>query len=137
VQLIHGHNGSLEVADRRAGVAMHMNAVRLKSGDIAVFERGETWTLSLYDPFAAAEEQGGTADRITAPMPGKVIQVLVRPGDAVKRGQPLAVLEAMKMEHTLSASADALVATVDVSAGDQVNEGAVIVRFAKEKNEAA
>jgi 3-methylcrotonyl-CoA carboxylase alpha subunit len=137
VQLIHGHNGSLEVADKRAGVAMHINAVRLKSGDIAVFERGETWTLSLYDPFAAAEEQGSAADRITAPMPGKVIQVLVRLGDAVKRGQPLAVLEAMKMEHTLSASADALVATVDVSPGDQVNEGAVIVRFAKEKNEAA
>ena len=109
----------------------------LKSGDIAVFERGETWTLSLYDPFAHAEEQGSAADRVTAPMPGKVIQVLVRAGETVKRGQPLAVLEAMKMEHTLSASADALVATVDVSPGDQVNEGAVIVRFAKEKSEAA
>jgi 3-methylcrotonyl-CoA carboxylase alpha subunit len=132
VQLIHGHSGSLEVADRKAGVATHLNAVRLKSGDIAVFERGETWTLSLYDPFAAAEEQGSAADRVTAPMPGKVIQVLVRPGESVKRGQPLAVLEAMKMEHTLSASSDALIATVDVSPGDQVNEGAVIVRFAKE-----
>jgi 3-methylcrotonyl-CoA carboxylase alpha subunit len=134
VQLIHGHNGSLEVADRKGGVGAHMNAVRLKSGDIAVFERGETWTLSLYDPFAAAEEQGGAADRITAPMPGKVIQVLVRPGEMVTRGAPLAVLEAMKMEHTLSASSDALVTTVDVSPGDQVNEGAVIVRFAKEKS---
>jgi 3-methylcrotonyl-CoA carboxylase alpha subunit len=102
-----------------------------------VFDRGETWTLSLYDPFAAADEQGSAADRITAPMPGKVIQVLVRPGETVKRGAPLAVLEAMKMEHTLSASADALIATVDVSPGDQVNEGAVIVRFAKPKNEAA
>ena len=49
----------------------------------------------------------------------------------MKRGQPLAVLEAMKMEHTLSASADALVEAVEVSPGDQVNEGAVIVRFAQ------
>jgi acetyl-CoA carboxylase biotin carboxylase subunit len=137
VQLIHRHNGHLEIADRKAGIAAHMNAVRLKSGEVAVFERGETWTLSLYDPFAAAEEQGSAADRVTAPMPGKVIQVLVRPGEAVKRGAPLAVLEAMKMEHTLSAAADALIATVDVSPGDQVNEGAVIVRFAREKNEAA
>jgi 3-methylcrotonyl-CoA carboxylase alpha subunit len=137
VQLIHRHDGSLEVVGGKTSAASHVDAMCLKSGDIVVFERGETWTLSLYDPFAHAEEQGSAADRVTAPMPGKVIQVLVRPGEAVKRGQPLAVLEAMKMEHTLSASADALVATVDVSPGDQVNEGAVIVRFAKEKSEAA
>jgi 3-methylcrotonyl-CoA carboxylase alpha subunit len=137
VPLMHRHDGSLEVVDATAGIASHANAVRLKSGDIAVFDHGETWTLSLYDPFAAAYEQGSAADRVTAPMPGKVIQVLVRPGETVKRGAPLAVLEAMKMEHTLSASADALIATVDVSPGDQVNEGAVIVRFAKETSEAA
>ncbi|HEX3943935.1 MAG TPA: acetyl/propionyl/methylcrotonyl-CoA carboxylase subunit alpha [Rhizomicrobium sp.] len=137
VQLIHRRGGGLDVVGERTVTATHVNAVQLKSGDIAVFDHGETWTLPIYDPFAAADEQGGAADRITAPMPGKVIQVLVRPGETVKRGQPLAVLEAMKMEHTLSASADALVATVDVSPGDQVNEGAVIVRFAKEKSEAA
>jgi 3-methylcrotonyl-CoA carboxylase alpha subunit len=137
VQLIHHRDATLEVANAKAAVGAHTNAVRLKSGDIAVFDHGETWTLSLYDPFAAADEQGSAADRVIAPMPGKVIQVLVRPGETVKRGAPLAVLEAMKMEHTLSAAADALVATVDVSPGDQVNEGAVIVRFAKPKNEAA
>src|SRR6185437_9512088 len=130
-------NGSLEMVDAKTNTSAHINAIRLKSGDIAVFDHGETWTLPLYDPFAAADEQGSAADRITAPMPGKVIQVLVRPGESVKRGAPLAVLEAMKMEHTLSASADALVATVDVSPGDQVNEGAPIVRFAREKSEAA
>ncbi len=137
VELIHRHDGSLELANGSTVTSTHANVVRLKSGDIAVFNHGETWTLPLYDPFAAAEEQGSSADRVTAPMPGKVIQVLVRPGETVKRGAPLAVLEAMKMEHTLWASADALVATVDVSPGDQVNEGAVIVRFAKEKSEAA
>jgi len=137
VQLIHRHDGRLEITGGHAVGASHVIAMRLKSGDIAVFERGETWILSLYDPFAAADEQGSAADRVTAPMPGKVIQVLVRPGESVKRGQPLAVLEAMKMEHTLSASTDALVATVDVSPGDQVNEGAVIVRFAKDEKAAA
>ncbi len=137
VQLLHRHDGHLDIAGGTAVPPTHMNTVRLKSGDIAVFDHGETWILPLYDPFAAAEEQGSAADRVTAPMPGKVIQVLVRPGETVKRGQPLAVLEAMKMEHTLSASADALIATVDVSPGDQVNEGAVIVRFAKEKSQAA
>ncbi|HUJ47183.1 MAG TPA: acetyl/propionyl/methylcrotonyl-CoA carboxylase subunit alpha [Rhizomicrobium sp.] len=136
VRLVRRHDGTLEMADA-APAETHRNAVRLKSGDIAVFDRGETWTLSLFDPFAAADEQGSASDRVTAPMPGKVIQVLVRPGETVKRGAALAVLEAMKMEHTLSASADALIATVDVSPGDQVNEGAVIVRFAKPRNEAA
>jgi len=136
VRLVRRHDGTLEMADA-APAETHRNAVRLRSGDIAVFDRGETWTLSLFDPFAAADEQGSASDRVTAPMPGKVIQVLVRPGETVKRGAALAVLEAMKMEHTLSASADALIATVDVSPGDQVNEGAVIVRFAKPRNEAA
>ncbi|MBV9571260.1 MAG: acetyl/propionyl/methylcrotonyl-CoA carboxylase subunit alpha [Alphaproteobacteria bacterium] len=137
VQLVHRHDGSLEIVGERIASGSHVNAMQTTSGDIAVFERGETWMLPLYDPFAAADIGGSSADRISAPMPGKVIQVLVRPGEAVKRGQPLAVLEAMKMEHTLSASADAQIESVDVSPGDQVNEGAIIVRFATEKSKAA
>jgi len=137
VQFVHRHDGALELADGEASTIARANALRLKSGDIAVFDRGETWTLSLHDPFAAAEEQGSVADRVTAPMPGKVIQVLVHAGETVKRGHPLAVLEAMKMEHTLSASTDVTIASVEVSPGDQVNEGAAIVRFAKAKSEAA
>jgi 3-methylcrotonyl-CoA carboxylase alpha subunit len=66
-------------------------------------------------------------------MPGKIVQVLVKPGDTVKRGQPLAVLEAMKMEHTLFAPSDAKVASVDVAPGDQVTDGATVVRFEMEK----
>jgi len=113
------------------------NALRLASGAIAVMRAGETFVLRQYDPFEAADAVGTASDRITAPMPGKIAQLLVRPGDSVKKGQPLAVLEAMKMEHTLSAPADALVATVDAAAGDQVGEGAIILRFAKPKSEAA
>ncbi|HUJ03853.1 MAG TPA: acetyl-CoA carboxylase biotin carboxyl carrier protein subunit, partial [Rhizomicrobium sp.] len=93
--------------------------------------------LPLYDPFAAAEAKGESTDRIKAPMPGKIVQVFVRPGENVTRGQPLAILEAMKMEHTLAAPADALVATVDAAPGDQVQEGAVILRFARDRSVAA
>jgi 3-methylcrotonyl-CoA carboxylase alpha subunit len=56
----------------------------------------------------------------------------VKPGDKVKRGQPLAMLEAMKMEHTLSAPTDATVESVNVAAGDQVAAEAIVIRFAKE-----
>jgi len=62
-------------------------------------------------------------------MPGKVVQVLTKPGDRVRRGQALAILEALKMEHTLAAPGDLTVKTVPFRAGDQVNEGAVIVSF--------
>ncbi|MBI3677710.1 MAG: acetyl/propionyl/methylcrotonyl-CoA carboxylase subunit alpha [Proteobacteria bacterium] len=138
VEILHHRGGAWNVRIGGKDVSpVHASALRLASGDIAVMEGGETWTLVLHDPFAAAEAAGIAADRIVSPMPGRVVQILVRPGETVKRGQPLAVLEAMKMEHTLSAPADALVSTVDAAAGDQVGEGAVVVRFAKEKKSAA
>jgi 3-methylcrotonyl-CoA carboxylase alpha subunit len=105
----------------------------MPNGDIAVMADGETYTLPLYDPFVIADAAGASTDRIVTPMPGKIIQLLVKPGEAVKKGQPLAVLEAMKMEHTLAAPADAKVASVEVAQGDQVNDGAIVVRFETEK----
>ena len=149
VELISGANhyrAELEIGPQGPSVFVDSHAVepsaepkviRLRSGPLAIMDHGETYVVTERDPFAAAEEGAGAADRVSAPMPGKVVQVLVRPGDHVKRAAPLAVLEAMKMEHTLTAPADALVSTVDVVAGDQVAEGAVIVRFAKPKSAAA
>ncbi len=126
--VLDGRRVLIEAAEPTDGV----NATRLASGAIAVMDHGETVVVEPYDPFAAAEAAGVATDRIVSPMPGKVIQVLVKKGDKVKRGQALAVLEAMKMEHTLSAPADETVLSVGFSAGDQVAEGAVIIRFARE-----
>ena len=113
------------------------DAIRLAGGGIAVMEKGETFVVQQYDPFAAADAAGAQSDRVVTPMPGKIIQVLVKQGDKVKKGQPLAVLEAMKMEHTLAAPGDVTIAGVDVALGDQVADGAVVARFAKEKEKAA
>ncbi len=107
------------------------DVMRLSNGEIAVMRSGETVTLKLFDPFDAAEHGGEAADRVMTPMPGKIIQVLVKTGDIVKRGQPLAMLEAMKMEHTLAAPADATVESVNVAQGDQVAAETVVVQFAK------
>jgi len=60
-------------------------------------------------------------------MPGSVVRVLVAAGDTVEKGQPLVVLEAMKMEHTVSAPAGGSVTDVRVSAGQQVEAGSVLV----------
>ena len=65
-------------------------------------------------------------------MPGKVIKVHVSPGQMVMRGTPLIVLEAMKMEHSISAPADGTVARVHYAAGDLVEEGAELIAFETE-----
>jgi 3-methylcrotonyl-CoA carboxylase alpha subunit len=65
-------------------------------------------------------------------MPGLVKIVRAAAGDAVKKGQPLLVLEAMKMEHTIAASHDGVVAEI-AGEGDQVTDGTVLVRFKEEQ----
>jgi 3-methylcrotonyl-CoA carboxylase alpha subunit len=64
---------------------------------------------------------------LAAPMPGRIIQVMSRPRDAVKKGQPLLILEAMKMEHTITAPADGVVKEIHFAAGEQVLEGAELI----------
>ena len=78
---------------------------------------------------AAARTRGaaGSDGRVTAPMPGKVIDVRVESGAQVESHQPLVVLEAMKMEQIVSAPYDATVGSVDVTVGEQVATGAVLV----------
>jgi 3-methylcrotonyl-CoA carboxylase alpha subunit len=69
------------------------------------------------------------ADSVTAPMPGKVISVLVKAGDVVTADQPLVILEAMKMEMTLKSPRDGTVADIAVSEGDLVDDGAALVNL--------
>src|SRR5690606_17115513 len=81
------------------------------------------WASPLAHAGDAAAEPGG----LTAPMPGKVVALLVAAGESVARGQPLVVIEAMKMEHTISAPAGGKVTDLRCGVGEQVAEGAVLV----------
>ena len=81
------------------------------------------------DRLAHAGDHAPEGGRLSAPMPGKVLSFCVSAGEAVKKGQPLALMEAMKMEHTLSAPADGTVAELLYAPGDQVSEGAELLRF--------
>lgn len=72
-------------------------------------------------------EGTGSAPRVVSPMPGKVVKVLVKQGDSVKQGQPLVILEAMKMEHVISAPSSGLVEAVLKSVGDVVQDGVPLV----------
>jgi acetyl/propionyl-CoA carboxylase alpha subunit len=97
-------------------------------GERILFSGGAAFTLSA----SGVLQTGGAADSdgvIRAPMPGRVAQVALAPGDRVAIGQTVVVLEAMKMEHALTAPFDGLVAEISVGEGDQVAEGATLARL--------
>ena len=86
-------------------------------------------TITRVDALAHAGDTQGEAGRLTAPMPGKVVSFAVKAGDRVKKGQALAIMDAMKMEHTIAAPADGVVAELLFAPGDQVTEGAELLRL--------
>ncbi|TQV77969.1 acetyl-CoA carboxylase biotin carboxylase subunit [Denitrobaculum tricleocarpae] len=95
--------------------------------DFTVLHAGRNHLLHLLDPRnpdLAGEDEGG---QLTAPMSGKIVAVRVEPGEAVAQGQVLVVLEAMKMEHSITAAQDAVVSRVFFAAGDLVEEGAELL----------
>ncbi|GAW34006.1 acetyl-/propionyl-coenzyme A carboxylase alpha chain [Roseovarius sp. A-2] len=102
--------------------------VAVDGARITVFARYGI-AFDLVDPLARDSEAGGDAALIEAPMPGLVKAVFARAGQAVAKGDRLAVLEAMKMEHSLLAARDGVVAEVLVAEGDQVSAGAALVRL--------
>ncbi|SOZ14811.1 putative Methylcrotonoyl-CoA carboxylase alpha subunit [Cupriavidus taiwanensis] len=94
-----------------------------------VFYAGRHVSLAWLDALAHAGETEGEGGKLTAPMPGKVIAVMVEAGSTVTRGTPLLVMEAMKMEHTISAPADGVVSEILYGVGEQVAEGAQLLAF--------
>ena len=86
-------------------------------------------TLNRHDPITHAADGAAEGGRLTAPMPGKVVAFLADVGQAVKLGQPLAVMEAMKMEHTITAPRDGTVQALLYAVGDQVLEGEELLRL--------
>ncbi|HXZ00951.1 MAG TPA: acetyl/propionyl/methylcrotonyl-CoA carboxylase subunit alpha [Stellaceae bacterium] len=105
-------------------------AVSRQGDEVTVAGDDESWRLLYIDPLAHRAEEEAGGGRLSAPMPGKIAQVLVTSGAKVKRGQALMVLEAMKMEHTITAPADGTVERVDYAPGDLVEEGAELIAFA-------
>ena len=99
--------------------------------DYTLFADGGNQRLRLVDPLDVTQYEAVASGEgsVRSPLPGKIIDLRVKPGDTVSRGQPLLVLEAMKMEHTLAAPADGKVKNVRYAVGEQVPEGAELVEF--------
>ena len=99
---------------------------------ITIFCEGRSRRLAVVDPLASASSDTAADGRLVAPMPGRIVAVRVKKGERVKRGTPLVVLEAMKMEHTLVAPADGAIEELRCAVGEQVSEGARLVEFKAE-----
>lgn len=114
-------------------VLADLDGVRVRAGVVRVGEtldilcNGASHRLRVHDPVAATLPAEGGGGGLTAPMPGTIIAVLVETGEPVRRGAPLLVMEAMKMEHTITAEADGVVDVIRYAVGDQVQEGAELL----------
>ncbi len=96
-----------------------------------VHTRGQTWQLSPWRNDGSIAGGVGSGD-LLSPMPGKVLAVEVERGQHVAKGQKLITLEAMKMEHTLTAPFDGIVAELNATTGGQVQVDALLVRIEQE-----
>jgi 3-methylcrotonyl-CoA carboxylase alpha subunit len=101
------------------------------AGELTVFSGGGSYRLEFEKPIAVEEED--PSGRLVSPLPGSVIQVLVGSGETVAKGQALMIIEAMKMEHTISAPKRGTVRQLYFSKGDQVAEGAQLFEFEPEE----
>ncbi|MBS1129373.1 MAG: 3-methylcrotonoyl-CoA carboxylase, alpha subunit [Proteobacteria bacterium] len=98
----------------------------------SIFLQGTTFTLLRDDPLHRVDAGDSHGGGLTAPMPGKVVALLAQPGQKVEKGTPLLILEAMKMEHTITAPAAGTVKAFCYAAGEQVSDGAALVEFESE-----
>jgi 3-methylcrotonyl-CoA carboxylase alpha subunit len=114
-------------AHRETTFANGRGHVVYAGSDVIVIKEGRQTRVAFFDPFDVDLEHLDAADAIVSPMHGKVVAVLVSPGEAVTKGQRLAVVEAMKMEHALLAPRDGEVAEVLAEAGQQVAERARLI----------
>ena len=102
----------------------------VRAGDaFAVLANGARRTLTLFDPYRFEGDTGANEGRLTALMPGRVVKLMAAANDTVKKGQPLIVMEAMKMEHTIVSPRDGVIERVAFQPGDMVPADAVLFSF--------
>ncbi|MEQ8391155.1 MAG: acetyl/propionyl/methylcrotonyl-CoA carboxylase subunit alpha [Thalassospira sp.] len=125
--------------DQNGAIHASLNNVRkratvLRDGNrLMIFRDGRADRLDIFDPLAAAGGNEGAGGGLTAPMPGKIIAVMAKAGQSVAAGDKLVVMEAMKMEHTISAPVTGTIKEVFFDVGDQVDDGAELIAIEEAK----
>ncbi len=127
-QVVQEHGATAVTVD---GIAAAADAVAVAGPDaVYVLRHGRQTKVAFRDLSLDEGVEGGGGGLVRAPMHGKVLNILVEQGDSVTRGQRLAIIEAMKMEHTLVAAIDGVVAEIAVQKDSQVAEGAKVMVIA-------
>ena len=121
---LDGDRFAVELDDRRL-----IASVVAVDDKRSVFLQGSTYVLLRDDPLHRVDAGDSHGGGLTAPMPGKVVALLAQVGQKVEKGTPLLILEAMKMEHTITAPATGTVKAFCYTAGEQVADGAALVEF--------
>ena len=120
---VNGADYQVELENAPVAAAGTMSAVANKKADAPA----ESSAASAQSSAVAAKPAGGAGQTIKSPLPGIIISIDVKEGQAVKRGQKVAVIEAMKMENDILAEADGTITAIHARKGDSVLEGADIV----------
>lgn len=132
--------GAMEVRgeiDADGRISANLGGLRLTAtvvhdgGAMTILAGGRSYGLEHVDPMAVDDVELEEGGRVTAPLPGRIVQVMVANGAEVKKGEALLVLEAMKMEHTITAPAAGTVSAIHFAEGDQVEEGSELIAFAE------
>jgi len=124
VRALGGERHDVTLGERRLLLDVYAHGEQ-----VSVFTAEGRGDVREVDDIAHAGEGAASGGQLTAPMPGKLIAYMAKPGDRVARGQALAVIEAMKMEHTIHAPRDGVVREWLYAAGDQVGEGSELLRL--------
>ena len=134
VELRVVEHGDEKVVVETGGVRKRLSIAMLEDG-VAVDEAGSAFSFHVPPPRGSSDEGEEGDGQVRAPIGGRVVSVLVAAGESVERGQPLLILEAMKMEHRVPAPADGVVASVSVADGDQVSARQIVAQLTLEETE--
>ena len=129
-------DGSYHLISDDQSFQLQVNSLQPQQKRVEISIDGERVELSIQDRYDLLLEELGmdqvdkdSANQITAPMPGLILEVMVKEGDAVAKGDPLLVLEAMKMENIIKAPGKGVVKSLGANKGDNVEKNQLLVNF--------
>jgi acetyl/propionyl-CoA carboxylase alpha subunit len=121
----------IPVDDQTMAAAILARVVEI-DGKYTIFGLSSTFTLTLFDPIQSASNDDHADSSLASPMPGKITSITVSEGQTVKKGDVLVVVEAMKMEHAITAPRDGTIDHVSCTVGEQVDEGRELLGLTEE-----
>ena len=131
LRLALSHRGETRIIDTAKAYPSVCSNNVFQHGRLLVFYEGQAFAFDLPGAGGGAAAAAASDGALISPMPGKIISVDARQGDKVAKGQKLVTLEAMKMEHSLTAPFDGIVAELNAVEGAQVTEGTLLARIEK------